>query len=79
MRFLNEQTNMKIDRLILYLTRDEAQEMVDGILDLLKNSHKQHVHISAEDYQKELTCAIYDVKDLTNFDERSQKLILQDK
>jgi len=39
----------------------------------------QHVHLSNEDYQKEITVCIYDENNLEDFHPRVIKLIKEDK
>lgn len=79
MRILDEIESRKIDMLQLLLTRSEAQELKDGLEDLLTRGH-DHVHVSTPDFQKEVTVAIYDESDtrLEGFSERSKRLILKD-
>ena len=79
MHILDKKKDEKIDHLIIYLTKEEAKETVDSILDLLKSQEKHHVHVSSQDYQKEITYIIYDTQDINNYDERTKKLILEDK
>ena len=79
MRILNDDTDEKLDRLTLYLTRSEAEELKGSLEDLLKHPDHNHSHTPSEDYQKEVTVCIYDIQKLSEFDERSKKIILQDK
>lgn len=79
MHILDEKTDKSVNRLTVYLTRDEAKEIVDGIRDLLLNTQKHHVHLSSSDYRKEITFTIYDLQNLESYDDRSKRLIQEDK
>lgn len=80
MRILNEDTETPVSEVILYLLRDEAMELRDSLEQLLENS-KSHYHVSAEDFQKQITVCLYDPDHLDEFgfNERSLKLIREDK
>jgi len=78
MRFLDEDSDKKIDRASLFLTKEEAEQMYSYLGDLLKNPSDQHFHLSSEDYQKEITICLYDISDLSYLHERAKKLIEKD-
>jgi hypothetical protein len=63
----------------LYLRPAEAQELKGAIDQLLSNRKLHHLHVSADDYQKEITVSLYDETDLSGYDERSRILILEDR
>ena len=81
MRIYNADTDKKVNNVILYLTSDEAKELKDSLEDLLstdkKNSH-QHIPDRDNDFKREITVCIYREDDLSSFNERSKKLILND-
>ncbi|TVL96338.1 MAG: hypothetical protein CV087_23805 [Candidatus Brocadia sp. WS118] len=77
MRILDIDADKRIDRLTLYLTRHEAEELKNDLFQIIENPIQNHLHISSDDYKKELTICIYD-ENLRGFDERSKKLILED-
>jgi hypothetical protein len=79
MRLLNQDNDKPLDRLTIYLTQSEAKEMLDSIQTLIKGPEGNHSHIPSEDFQKEITICIYDTDSMSNFNERSKKLIIQDK
>ena len=79
MRMLDVLTDKPLNNLILYLTVSEARELRSSLDDLIKNSSNNHAHISSEDYQKELTVCLYDAANLNGLNERSRKLILDDR
>ena len=80
MRMLDEISDRKLDRVTLYLTRAEAQELRDSLGSILVNPRGNHAHVSSQDYRKELTVCIYDdaTLDEHGFNERSKKLIKED-
>lgn len=75
MRILDEERDHSVDRATLLLTRIEAQELMDSLQSLLANGKGQHAHVPSEDYQKEMTVAIYDPSRTDGFNLRCQKLI----
>ena len=79
MRLLDEDSDSKLGRVILYLTKAEAEELRDALNGILKNPVGNHAHVPSEDYQKEITVCIYDETLLTRFNERSIKLIKKDR
>lgn len=78
MRMLDEDGDRKVDRLTLYLTQAEAEELRDSLEGVLKGPRGNHAHIPSADFQKEVTIVIYDDGQLDEFDERSKRLILED-
>jgi hypothetical protein len=80
MRILNEDTDSKVDNIILYLTLKEAEELRNDLNNLITKPAGNHTHIEADDFKKQLTVCIYDVLKVHdyNFNERSIKLILND-
>lgn len=79
MHILEEDSDKSIDNVTLYLTYSEALEFRDSLNDLLKNPANNHAHISNESFLKEITICIYDKNNLKGFNERSLRLILEDK
>ena len=80
MRIYNADLDQKVNKVILYLTPEEALEMKDSLEMILNNNEKHHhEHIpDRADFKKEITVCIYIENDLSNFDDRSKKLILND-
>lgn len=62
MRILDEDSNNSLERIILHLSQSEASELRDGLEDILQNPKDNHVHISNDNFQKEITVCIYDKK-----------------
>ena len=78
MRILDEEDDKKLDYVTIYLTQSEAKELRDSIAALCNDRHLHHVHVSAEDLQKEITVCVYSQDELGSFDDRSKRLILKD-
>ena len=78
MRIFNLDTDKKVNKIILYLTPDEAQEMKDSLELIINNEKHHHEHIPdrESDFRREITVCIYKKGNLSSFDERSRKLIL---
>ena len=77
MRILDEGSDKKLDRVMLYLTEEEAKEMKDSLEFLLYKKH-HHSHINSENFDKEITISIYKDSNLNSFNERSRNLIMKD-
>lgn len=78
MRLLDKKNKNKLDKIVIYLTKEEANELSSSLLEVLKNPSR-HEHIPSDDYTKEITICIYDENNISNFDERSQLLIKEDR
>jgi hypothetical protein len=78
MRLLNEDANKPLDRLTIYLTQSEAEELRDSVVLLLKEPCGNHSHVPSSDFQKEITVCIYSPESISTFNERSQRLLLND-
>ncbi len=79
MRIYNLDSDAKVNKIILYLTPDEAQEMKHALEQIISDNKKyQHKHIIDSEYKREITVCIYREDNLSTFDERSKRLILND-
>jgi hypothetical protein len=78
MRLLDQDADKTLDRVVIYLTQSEAEELRDSLLSLLGKPRANHSHIPSEDFQKEITICIYSADAISTFNERSQRLILND-
>ena len=81
MRIYDVDEEKKINKVILYLTPDEAQEMQHALEQVISDSqkhHHEHIPDRESDFKREITVCIYKEDDLSSFDERSRKLILND-
>lgn len=79
MRILDDESDKKLDNISIFLTKEEAVQLRGYLNQLLNNPKLQHSHLSSGDYQKEITICLYDEKNLENFNQRSVKLIKEDK
>jgi len=77
-RILDEMRDNSVGRALLLLTRSEAQELLDSLQAILTGATKQHAHVPCEDYQKEITVALYEPGQTEGFNQRCQKLIRED-
>lgn len=75
MRILDESHDISVERATVLLTRSEAQELLDSLQSILTGSEGMHAHVPSEDYQKEITIAIYEPGHADGFNPRCQKLI----
>jgi len=81
MRIYNVDTDKKVNKVILYLTPGEAQEMKDSLELIMNNNekhHHEHIPDRESDFKREITVCVYREDNLSTFDERSRKLILND-
>ena len=77
MRILDQDNDRKLDRVTLYLTLAEAQELRDSLEAVIQQPRGNHAHIPDSAFDKEITVCIYD-EALAGFDERSRRLIEHD-
>lgn len=78
MRILDESTEFSLSKLTVFLTKAEAGQLRDAVDALLQRGGRGHEHVDSEDFTKEITVAVYDVDDISQFCERAQHLILHD-
>lgn len=79
MRIYNLDSNTKTNNVIIYLTPDEAQEMKYALEQIISDNTKHHhKHITDNEYKREITVCIYKEDNLSSFDDRSRRLILND-
>jgi hypothetical protein len=80
MRMLDDEKNVAVDNLILYLKKSEAIELFDALETLLEaEDYDSHIHVSEDSYQREVTVLLYDENNIHKLNERSKKLILEGK
>lgn len=79
MRILDDDADKKLDNVSIFLTQQEAMQLRSYLNQLLDNPKLQHSHLSSSDFKKEITICLYDEKHLENFNQRSIKLIKEDK
>jgi hypothetical protein len=78
MRILDSESDKKLDSVMLFLTKTELQQLIGYATQLLERPSADHHHLTSEDYQKEITLAIYDAENVEKFSPRVQKLICKD-
>jgi hypothetical protein len=78
-RIFDEEADKAISMVTLFLTKSEASELRDKLEALLARNGQGHEHVPSEDFQKEITLAIYGDDGLSQFDQRSQRLIREDR
>jgi hypothetical protein len=78
MRILNEVTDQPIKRVALYLTIDEAKSLLTQLDGLISKPKRHHIHVEDASNEREITVAIYSGSNLSQFDERSRRLIEKD-
>ena len=81
MRIFDQSNDRTLANCVIYFTQNEAKEMSDSINQLLNSQNKVglHYHINDDIYKHEITICIYDEKSLVGFNERSIKVITEDK
>lgn len=75
MRIYDSSNNKTIDDVVLYLTPDEAKELHNDLGRIMEKPRGNHVHVSSNDYQHELTVCVYRKEDIDTFDEKSRKIL----
>lgn len=79
MRLLDEIKDKPLSYVTLLLTYNEAGELRNQLDRLIEHYGKiGHHHVSDNDYQREITIAIYNESDISEFSERIQQLIRKD-
>ena len=74
-----DESDKKLDNVSIFLTQGEAIQLRGYLSQLLDNPKSQHSHLSCADYQKEITVCLYNETKLENLNQRSIKLIKEDK
>lgn len=78
LRILDEESDKKLDVVSIFLTKEEIRQLKSYLSQLLDNPGLHHVHLSNEDYQKEITICLYDANNLKDMHKRAIKLIEKD-
>jgi len=79
LRILDDASDKKLDSVSLFLTQEEAIQLRGYLNQLLEDPKLQHSHLTGTDYKKEVTVCLYDEKDLKNFNQRSIRLLKEDR
>lgn len=75
MRIYDFDNDRTIDNVVLYLTPAETRELYNGLARVIETPRRVHVHISSNDYQRELTLCVYRKEDIETFDEKSRQIL----
>lgn len=78
MRILSDETDKKLDVVSIFLTKKEAMQLQSYLTQLLDNPQLQHIHLSSEDYKKEISICLYDKTNLKGLHSRVIQLINKD-
>jgi hypothetical protein len=81
MRILDEDNDVALDNVSIFLTIEEANEMIDTLEGLLKEAKNSasHGHLNDESYEHEITVTIYNEQMLEGLHERIKRLITKNK
>lgn len=77
MRIFDKKNNQTTSDLILFLTENEAQELISSLQQMIDDKKTHHAHINDESLEHELTVTLYD-ENIESFDERSKEVITKD-
>lgn len=78
MRILDHDSDKAVNSISVFLTADEAKELLDSLKQLLETPANNHAHIPDKGFKKEITIAIYAEGSTAGFDKRTERLILAD-
>jgi len=78
MRIHDEESDRSLSKIIVFLTKSEAEELKSDLNSLLRNPMGNHTHLSSDDYRKEITVCIYGEARLEGFTDRAKRLIRED-
>lgn len=80
MRILDQDTDRSCNRIVMFLTRSEANELRDSLEALIAAAEmNRHEHVTSSDQRKEITVCLYGETSLEGFDERSRTLLQFDR
>lgn len=79
MRILNQADNAPLSSITVYLTAAEALQAIGYLEQMLAEPRQHHFHLNDDEYRRELTLAVYQPGNLDHYDERSRKLIAEEK
>ena len=74
MRILDEGSDRALVSVLIMLTPDEAKELLDSLMGLAPENG-DHIHVSDEDFTREITIAVYTPENLQFFNNRVKRLI----
>jgi hypothetical protein len=79
MRIQDMETGKRLQNVCIYLTDREIEEMKCVLEDFFTGALDHHAHINDDSYKHEVTIAVYNDENFDQFDERSKRLILEDR
>ncbi len=83
MRIYSYDQDTSFDEIFVYLTPEEINDLLSKLEYLLRNPNIHHVHFNELDVDgaslRELTISVYTDNNLSEFDERSKRLIIEGK
>jgi len=78
MRILDYVHDRPLKQVTIYLTPDEAKSLYKQLGDLISKPKLPHAHIEDDSFTREITIAIYTPANISQFGERSRRLIEKD-
>ena len=79
MRIQDNKTLNKLKYITLCLTKEEAQELIDSLSELIRKPEINHAHVPDRDFEREIDICVYDPDNIdSNFSDQVKKLIEQD-
>ena len=78
MRILDEIRNESVNKITIMLNQSEALEFRDSLDSIIGKDKGHHAHVPSNDFKKEITIAIYDENNVKCFNDRIQRLIVDD-
>lgn len=79
MRIFDNDNEQVLRNVSIFLTLDEAREMVSSVESLIRSfkSDADHIHLNDDTFQHEITLCLYDEANLKSFNARA-KILIQD-
>ena len=75
MKIYDRDNKKVLDRITLFLTPEEARMLADYLTDLYEHPEHHHAHVTDEEYQNEITVAVYTKENIDSFDKESRNII----
>ena len=79
MRLLDRDHDQSFNNLGLYLTPSEALQKIGYLKGLLDDPDANHSYLNDSEYKHEVTLTIYTDSNIQHYDERSKRLLLENK
>jgi hypothetical protein len=75
MKIFDVENKRILSNVTVFLTPGEALKLASSIADLGHNPSDQHIHINDEEFNSEITIAVYTPENINMFDEESRTVI----